>query len=104
MTAAARPLDGMTLGDLLGGARREAGTFAQWLTQADPALAARIASQSAPDEDLAGFARCAVANFGIDAEDADWSHLISAARDAEDPAIAVLGVIVRWQLAQPLRL
>lgn len=104
MTATAQGVTTLTLGDLLARARRKAGAFTLWLGQVDPALAARIAGQSAADEHPASFVRRAVANFGIDAEDADWSHLISAARDAEDPAIAVLGVIVRWQLAQPLRL
>ncbi len=103
MTAGTQAIDRLTLGDLLAGARREAGAFTLWLVRADPALAARISGQSAADEHPASFVRRAVANFGIDAEDADWSHLISAARDAADPAIAALGVIVRWQLAQPLR-
>ena len=88
-----------TLGDVLSQARRAAGAFAAWLESADPALAARIARDSAADETPASFVRGAVASFGSDAADADWSHLISAARDAPDPAIAALGVIVRWRLS-----
>lgn len=96
MTAAAT----LTLGDLLARARREAGEFAAWLAGADPALAARIADACAPDEHPAGFVRGAVASFGCDAEADDWAQLVSAARDAADPAVATLGVMVRWRLAQ----
>ncbi|MGL4542154.1 MAG: hypothetical protein ACRCUI_06560 [Polymorphobacter sp.] len=100
MTATGQPVAALTLGELLAHARRESAAFATWLTAADPALAARIAGQCAPDEHPASFVRGAVAAFGIDAEDSEWSQLISAARDADDPAVATLGVIVRWQLAQ----
>jgi hypothetical protein len=96
MTAAAT----LTLGDLLARARREAAAFAAWLAGADPALAARIAAACAPDEHPASFVRGAVASFGSDAQDSDWSQLVSAARDAADPAVATLGVMVRWRLAQ----
>ncbi len=90
---------GATLGDMLARARREAGAFSAWLEVADPALAARIASHCASDEPPASFVRSAVASFGYDASDADWSQLVSAARAATDPATATLGVIVQWRLS-----
>lgn len=89
--------NGMTLGDLLGLARRNAGRFAGWIEAGDPELAAHIARDQPDDTDLASLVREAVADFCRDAGDDDWAQLVSASRRAADPALAALGVMVRWR-------
>lgn len=96
MTGSPAPM----LGDLLGAARRESGRFALWLESADEDLTRRIRERIGDREHLATYARTSVAAFTADAADPDWAHLVSATRDAVDPGLAVLGVMVRWRLAR----
>lgn len=88
------------LGDLLGAARRDAGRFAAWLDAADGDLARRVRARVGSAEHPVSFARAAAAAFAVEAADADWVQLVSAARNADDPGLAALGVMVRWQMAR----
>jgi hypothetical protein len=90
------------LGDLLAGARNAAGPFQAWLTQSDPALAARL-SAAAAAEGLgpAAYARMAVADFSRLAAEEDWATLVSSLRDASDPGTTCLLAMVHWRLTVP---
>jgi hypothetical protein len=48
--------------------------------------------------------REAVADFCRNAGDDDWAQLVSASRPADDPALAALGVMVRWWVSGANRL
>jgi peptidyl-prolyl cis-trans isomerase C len=84
-----------TLGDFLG-----EGSAAQrlepWLAATDPGLAARVAKAAeAAGEPVLAFVQAAMADFVGAADDERWTNLISAARDAEDPALACLAAVLR---------
>jgi len=89
----------MMLGDLLGAARRSAGSFQSWLEVAEPELAAAV-ERRADRLGLtpAAFVRMAVADFGRHADEEDWATLISALRDSEDPGTICLTAMVHWRL------
>jgi peptidyl-prolyl cis-trans isomerase C len=84
-----------TLGDLLserGAARR----LEPWLAATQPDLAARVAAAAAAaGEPVVDFVQAAMADFVDTADDERWTNLISAARDAEDPALACLAAVLR---------
>lgn len=88
-----------TLGDLLAGdaaARR----LEPWLAAVDAPLAERIRGAAAvAGEPVTDFVQAAVADFVAEANDERWTNLISAARDAEDPALACLAAVLRSKLA-----
>ncbi|HEY0649345.1 peptidylprolyl isomerase [Phenylobacterium sp.] len=87
-----------TLGDLLG-EHGPAERLEAWLTAADPDLARRLAeAAAAAGEAVADFAQAAMADFVAEANDERWTNLISAARDAEDPALACLTNVLRSKL------
>lgn len=88
----------VTLGDFLGDTAT-AERLEPWLASADPALAARVtAAAEAAGEPVADFARHAMSDFVGEANDERWTNLISAARDAEDPALACLAAVLRSKL------
>lgn len=87
-----------TLGDFLGDSgvteRLEA-----WLAVVDPGLAERLATAAtAAGETVPAYARDAMASFVAEANDERWTNLISAARDAADPALACLAAVLRSKL------
>ncbi|MFN3582659.1 peptidylprolyl isomerase [Phenylobacterium sp.] len=87
-----------TLGDFL----TDAGAAARlepWLAAVDPGLLERV-RQAARDagEPVADFVQAAMAEFVAEANDERWTNLISAARDAEDPALAGLAAVLRSKL------
>jgi peptidyl-prolyl cis-trans isomerase C len=85
----------VTLGDLLDGGAA-AGRLEAWLAATDPDLAARLARAAQEGgETVADFVAHAVAEFVEEADDERWTNLISAARDAPDPAVACLATLVR---------
>ncbi len=89
-----------TLGDILGSARRSAGSIQKWIESADPALADAVsAAVERSALDYAGFAREAVADFGRFADDEAWTRLTSMIRDGDDPGTACLMEMLRWRLA-----
>ncbi|MFI4934085.1 MAG: peptidylprolyl isomerase [Caulobacterales bacterium] len=93
----------VSLGDLLG-QEGSALRLPAWLEAVDPPLAAMVA-QAAETEGLSTpqFVRRAASQFVEIADDAAWTGLISAARDADDPALAGLTAILRSRLAPPRR-
>lgn len=87
-----------TLGDFLGDTG-VAERLAPWLAAVDADLATRLeAAATAAEQSVAVFARAAMAAFVADANDERWTNLISAARDATDPALACLASILRSKL------
>lgn len=90
----------LTLGDLLGAARRSAGAFQAWIEAADPALAEEVRLAAARGgESPAAFARAAIADFTRFADEETWASLTSRLHRADDPGLACLGTMVRWRLS-----
>lgn len=91
----------MMLGDYLALAKNAGADIQGWLTQVGP-LQAKALEKLAADERIspARAARMAVADFSRFAGEEDWATLISHVRVAADPALACLGAIVDWRLAQ----
>ncbi len=93
----------LSLGELLsqGGAADELGA---WLDATDPELAARVQAAALADNlDVPVFVRRAVAHFVDNAGDESWTHLISAAQGAKDPAIAAMASLLRTKLTPKAR-
>ncbi|MFN3513402.1 MAG: peptidylprolyl isomerase [Phenylobacterium sp.] len=87
-----------TLGDFLGdlGAAQR---LEPWLESVDADLLRRLRHAAASAETPVGdFVQAAMAEFVADASDERWTNLISAARDAEDPALACLAAVLRSKL------
>ena len=93
----------VSLGDLLadsGAAQR----LEPWLAAVDPELAVRVAEVAASqDKSVPDFVRGAVHEFIHGADDQAWTRLVSAARDAEDPALASLAAILKSKLTPKRR-
>lgn len=88
----------VTLGDFIGD-RTSAERLESWLAAADPDLGRRLAEAAADaGESAADFVQAAMAEFVADANDERWTNLISAARDAADPALACLATVLRSKL------
>ena len=87
-----------TLGDFIGD-RASAERLETWLAAADPDLARRLAEAAeTAGESAADYVQAAMAEFVAEANDERWTNLISAARDAEDPALACLATVLRSKL------
>jgi peptidyl-prolyl cis-trans isomerase C len=87
-----------TLGDFLSDEAAIA-RLPAWLDAADPNLAERVAFAAEQAEAPVGeYVRTAMADFVAEANDERWTNLISAARDAEDPALAALAYVLRSKL------
>jgi peptidyl-prolyl cis-trans isomerase C len=84
-----------TLGDFLAdGAAVQ--RLEPWLAATNPDLASRVAKAAeAAGEPVPDFVQTAMADFVETADDERWTNLISAARDAEDPAVACLAAVLR---------
>lgn len=92
-----------SLGDFLGDGAAAA-RLIPWLAAVDHALADRVRQAAdAASLDPAAFVRAAAAEFVNHAEEESWTKLISAARDADDPALAALSAILRSRLEPPKR-
>ena len=90
----------LTLGDMLGVAKRSATGFQQWMEAADPDFAAEVRMAAERSETSpAGLARMAVADFSRYADEEAWAQLTRILRDSEDPGAACLAAMVRWRLA-----
>lgn len=89
-----------TLGDLLAAARRDAAGFEDWIGGTDPDFASALA-QAARSHALApaAFVRMAVGDFSRFASEEDWASLVSGIRDAPDPGMTCLCLMVRWRLS-----
>jgi peptidyl-prolyl cis-trans isomerase C len=75
-----------------------------WLAAVDPELAVRVAEVAASqDKSVPDFVRGAVHEFIHGADDQAWTRLVSAARDAEDPALASLAAILKSKLTPKRR-
>lgn len=84
-----------TLGDFLGDGHA-ATRLEPWLAATDPHLAERLArAAAAAGETIAAFVDAAVCDFLETADDERWTNLISAARDADDPALACIAALLR---------
>lgn len=89
----------LTIGDILGSARRSAAGFEQWIETVDPGLAAEARSAAAlSGESLAAFARSAVVDFSRLADEETWAHLMSTIRDSPDPGAECLVAMLRWHM------
>lgn len=87
-----------TLGDFIGD-RASAERLEAWLDAVDPDLRRRLAdAAAAAGEPVPDFVQSAMADFVGEANDERWTNLISAARDAEDPALACLAAVLRSKL------
>ena len=92
-----------TLGDFLSD-EAAADRLEPWLSVVDPALRDRVTkAAAAAGEEVPDFVRHAMSHFLAEANDERWTNLISAARDAEDPALACLSTVLRSKLAPPRR-
>lgn len=95
----------MTQGSATLGSIIDAGDAADrlqpWLNAVDPALADRVL-RAAGDKPVAEFVHAAFADFLAEANDERWTNLISAARDASDPALACLAFVLRSKV-EPVR-
>ena len=98
MTALAAPAP--TLGDMLALARARSAEFARWLEAGDPATHARLVAHVAAGGSLLADVRAAIAAFAADAGEEDWASLLSAARAADDPGRAVIGLMLRWWMRE----
>ncbi|MFC3070242.1 peptidylprolyl isomerase [Phenylobacterium soli] len=88
----------VTLGDFLRDGHAAA-RLQPWLAATDPSLAERLArAAEAAGETVGDFVDTAVADFLETADDERWTNLISAARDAEDPALACLAAVLRSKI------
>ena len=88
----------LSLGDMLADEDTLVGAEA-WLAVADPALAERTAQAAAKAGlGVQDFGRESMAAFVAEASDERWTQLISAAQDAEDPALAAIAQILRSRL------
>lgn len=91
----------LTLGDVLGAAKRSTLGFQRWLAVVDPDLAAEVeAAAESAETSPAGFARAAVADFSRYADEEAWAQLTSMLRASKDPGAACLAAMVRWRLAR----
>jgi peptidyl-prolyl cis-trans isomerase C len=87
-----------TLGDFLSDAAAVE-RLPAWLDAVDPALGERVRTAAGGAGAPTGeFVRAAMADFVAEADDARWTNLISAARDADDPALAALAFVLRAKL------
>jgi hypothetical protein len=86
-----------TLGGLLAGGAED--RLAPWLAATDPAVAEKVAEAAAAEgRDIGDFVRAAFAAFVQSADDAAWTHVISAAQGADDPALACLAAALKARL------
>lgn len=88
----------LMLGDFLAD-EAAAAKVEPWLHATDEDLARRLiaaaaAAQSTPQQ----FVRNAAASFAEQADDERWTQLVSAIRDADDPALAAMAQILRTRL------
>jgi peptidyl-prolyl cis-trans isomerase C len=92
----------LSLGQLLAGA--SAAGLEAWLDASDPDLAERVRTAAlAAGIDLEAFVQRAVHDFVNTAGDESWTHLISAAQGAEDPAVAAIASLLRTRLTPKAR-
>ncbi len=92
----------LSLGERLAGA--SAAGLEAWLDASDPDLAERVrAAAAAAGIDVDTFVQRAVKDFVNTAGDESWTHLISAAQGAEDPAIAAIASLLRTRLTPKTR-
>lgn len=94
----------LTLGEMLSGGAAAAARLEPWLAKADPTLAENL-GKAAADAGVPTpeFVQDAVAGFVAGADDDAWTQLVSAARDAEDPALAGLAALLRSKIEPPKR-
>lgn len=87
------------LGDLIGSGLA-AERLVPWLEATDPQVALQLRdTASATGMEPSAYVRAVVADFVNRATDEHWTRLISAARDASDPAQAALAEIMKANLA-----
>lgn len=93
----------LSLGELLAQGE-SADELEAWLDATDLELADRVRAAAVADGlDVATFVRRAVAHFVDNAGDESWTHLISAAQGAPDPAIAAMASLLRTKLTPKTR-
>jgi peptidyl-prolyl cis-trans isomerase C len=89
---------GATLGDMIAD-EAAAPRLLSWLAAVDPALLSRVEAAAGADGAApADWVRAAVAAFVQGGDDEAWTHVISAAQGADDPALSALGAILKSRL------
>ena len=88
------------LGEMLAFSEQSSAQLARWLAAVDPPVALETERQAAlRGETLAQFVRIAVSDFLAEADEEAWADLISAVRDACDPAARCLAKMVTFRIA-----
>jgi hypothetical protein len=88
------------LGDILAAARQSASGVERWLSARHPGLHAEVAEAARREgASVAAFARMAVADFSLRADEEAWASLSSRLRDSGDPGAACLRAMLEWRLA-----
>jgi hypothetical protein len=86
------------LGELLAGEAASADLTA-WLAAQDKSLISCIEREAGlRRESVAQFLRIAASDFFAEADQEDWTSLMSAMRDAEDPGAACVARVVAFRL------
>lgn len=89
----------LCFGELLSLGQTSSSQLNAWLSARDQALAQRLGREAdVRGETLAQFLRIAVSDFLAEADDAAWSDLISALRDAEDPGAACAAKVAAFRV------
>lgn len=87
------------LGEMLAFREQSSAQLARWLAVVDPPLARETERQAAlRGETLAQFVRIAVSDFLAEADEEAWANLVSAIRDASDPAAVCLAKMVNFRV------
>lgn len=86
----------LSLGDLLGG---DGESLSGWLESADPELAALARTAcAAAGQTMGDYVHGILRDHLTAADDEEWTRLLSAAKDAEDPALACARAVLRQKL------
>ncbi len=87
------------LGEMLAFRKQSSAQLARWLAAVDPPVALETERQAAlRGETLAQFVRIAVSDFLAEADEEAWADLVSAIRDASDPAARCLAKMVNFRI------
>jgi hypothetical protein len=88
------------LGELLALGASSSAELKAWLGVQDEAFGLRLEKEAeARGESVAQFVRIAVSDFLAEADDASWTKLVSAMRDAHDPGAACLALVTDFRVS-----
>ena len=88
-----------SLGDLLALGARSSKALRAWLDGRSPVLAERLSVEAAlRGETIGQFLRIATADFLAEADEDSWASLVSALREADDPAAACVERVIAFRM------